>query len=59
MSNENNAHIEANLEAVRVYLIGQFKGFELTDTSALAHVHCDEIIRRTIPSKSFMATAIR
>src|SRR5437868_3976561 len=32
MSNENNAHIEANLEAIRVYLISQFKGFELTDT---------------------------
>jgi hypothetical protein len=32
MSTENNAHIEANLEVIRVYLIGQFKGFELTDT---------------------------
>jgi hypothetical protein len=32
MSNENNAHIEANLEVIRVYLIDQFKGFELTDT---------------------------
>jgi hypothetical protein len=32
MSNENNAHIEANLEVIREYLIGQFKGFELTDT---------------------------
>jgi len=32
MSNENKAHIEANLETIRVYLIGQFKGFELTDT---------------------------
>ena len=32
MSNEDKAHIEANLEAIRVYLIGQFKGFELTDT---------------------------
>ena len=33
MSHENNAHIEANLEVIRLYLIGQFKGFELTDTS--------------------------
>ena len=32
MSNVDEAHIEANLEAIRVYLIGQFKGFELTDT---------------------------
>ncbi len=32
MGNENTAHIEANLEAIRVYLIGQFKGFDLTDT---------------------------
>jgi hypothetical protein len=32
VSNENNAHIEANLEVIRVYLIGQFKGFELTET---------------------------
>ena len=33
MSKDNKAHIEANLEVIRVYLIGQFKGFELTDTS--------------------------
>ena len=32
MSNENKARIEANLEVIREYLIGQFKGFELTDT---------------------------
>ena len=31
MSNENKAHIEANLEVIRLYLIGQFKGFDLTD----------------------------
>ncbi len=31
MSNENNAHIEANLEVIREYLIGQFKGFELIE----------------------------
>lgn len=31
MSNENKAHIEANLEVIREYLIGQFKGFELTE----------------------------
>ena len=34
MSNENKAHIEANMEVIRDYLIGQFKGFELTDTPA-------------------------
>jgi len=33
MTNESKAHIEANLEVIRLYLIGQFKGFELTDTS--------------------------
>ena len=32
MRNENKAHIESNLEVIREYLIGQFKGFELTDT---------------------------
>ena len=31
MSNENKAHIEANLEVIREYLIGHFKGFELTE----------------------------
>jgi hypothetical protein len=35
MSKETNAHIEVNLEIVRLYLIGQFKGFELTDTSSI------------------------
>jgi len=40
MSTENNAHIEANLEVIRVYLIGQFKGFELTDKEdrPLSHI---------------------
>jgi len=32
MSTENNTHIQANLEVIREYLIGQFKGFEVTDT---------------------------
>ena len=32
MSNVDEAHIEANLEVIRLYLIGQFKGFELTET---------------------------
>lgn len=32
MSYEDKAHIEANLEVIREYLITQFKGFELTDT---------------------------
>ena len=31
MSNEDKGHIEANLEVIREYLIGQFKGFELID----------------------------
>lgn len=33
MSHENKAHIEAKLEVIREYLIGQFKGFEVTDTT--------------------------
>jgi hypothetical protein len=32
MSNENKAHLEANVEVIREYLRSQFKGFELTDT---------------------------
>ncbi len=31
MSNENKAHIEANLEVIREYLETQFKGFETTE----------------------------
>jgi hypothetical protein len=32
MSNEDEeARIQANVEVIQVYLIGQFKGFELTD----------------------------
>ena len=31
MSNANDLHVEANLEVIREYLIGQFKGFELID----------------------------
>ena len=31
MSNANDRHVEANLEVIREYLIGQFKGFELID----------------------------
>jgi hypothetical protein len=31
MSDDNNAHIEANLEVIREYLEIQFKGFGLTD----------------------------
>jgi hypothetical protein len=30
MSNEHEAHINANLEVIRLYLLGQFKRFELT-----------------------------
>ena len=32
MSNKDDRHVEANLEVIREYLIGQFKGFELTET---------------------------
>lgn len=39
MSNEEKAHIEANLEVIREYLIGQFKGFELIDKSDGAFGH--------------------
>jgi hypothetical protein len=31
MSHDNTAHIEANLEVVREYLVGQFKGFEIAE----------------------------
>jgi hypothetical protein len=31
MSNEDNAHIEANLEAIQEYLCSEFKGFEITE----------------------------
>ena len=31
MSHEHNAHIEANLDVIRDYLVGQFKGFEITE----------------------------
>ena len=29
---EDNTHVKKNQEVIREYLIGQFKGFELTDT---------------------------
>jgi len=31
MSKETKAHIDANLEIIREYLIDQFKGFEVTE----------------------------
>jgi hypothetical protein len=31
MSNEDDPHVEANLEVIREYLRSQFKGFELTE----------------------------
>ena len=31
MSNENDPHVEANVEVIREYLRSQFKGFELTE----------------------------
>jgi hypothetical protein len=32
MSNKDDRQVQANLEVIREYLIGQFKGFEVTDT---------------------------
>jgi len=32
MSHENRAHTDANLEVIREYLSGQFKGFEIIET---------------------------
>jgi hypothetical protein len=32
MSKANDSHVEANVEVIREYLVGQFKGFELIDT---------------------------
>jgi hypothetical protein len=31
MSNEDDPHVEANLEVIREYLLSQFKGFELIE----------------------------
>ncbi|RPH81022.1 MAG: hypothetical protein EHM80_03665 [Nitrospiraceae bacterium] len=31
MSNEDDSHVEANVEVIREYLRGQFKWFELTE----------------------------
>jgi len=31
MSKDNKAHIEANLEVIRDYLVDQFKSFEITE----------------------------
>jgi len=31
MSKENTAHVDANLEVIREYLMGRFKGFEITE----------------------------
>ena len=62
MSNTVDPHVEANLEVIREYLHSQFKGFELTekpDRSTFIHVYRDEIVRRTIPIKGFLATAFR
>ena len=33
MSNEDEAHVEANLAVIRVYLHSQFEGFQLSDKS--------------------------
>ena len=33
MSNEEAIRVQQNQQVIREYLIGQFKGFELTDTS--------------------------
>jgi hypothetical protein len=39
MSNDNKAHIEANLEVIREYLEIQFKGFGLTEKSDAPRSH--------------------
>ena len=31
MSNEDNPHVEANVEIIREYLTSEFKGFEVTE----------------------------
>ena len=31
ISNEDDAHVQANMEVIREYLCSQFKGFELTE----------------------------
>ena len=62
MSNANDPQIEANVEVIREYLRSQFKGFEVTDKlegPLPSLVYRDEIVRRTIPIKGFMATAFR
>jgi len=37
--NEDKAHIDAILEVIREYLVGQFKGFAITDTADLPISH--------------------
>jgi len=39
MSNEDDPHVEANLEVIREYLGSQFKGFELTEKPDRPHSH--------------------
>ena len=39
MSKENTAHIDANLEVIREYLMGQFKGFEITEQQDRPRTH--------------------
>jgi hypothetical protein len=57
VSKETNAHIEANLEVIRLYLIGQFKGFDLTDTSSYPFSHTNEISKGTVPGKGGVETS--
>ena len=62
MSNaDEDARIQANVEVIQGYLLGQFKGFELTDNPDpdLAYIYRDEIVRRTLPTKGFVATTFR
>jgi hypothetical protein len=37
MNNEDNPHVEANLEVIREYLCSQFKWFELTEKRDAPH----------------------
>jgi hypothetical protein len=44
MSNKVDPHVEANLEVIREYLRGEFKGFEVADK-------LDGVIRQTNDTK--------
>ena len=60
--NANDPRVESNVEVIREYLCVEFKGFEVTekkDVPLSVDVYRDEIGRRAIPIKDFLATAFR